>query len=343
MNSIKTLFVLTAMAALAACGGGGSAPAPVSSPSPAPAPLPPGSVAPPVTGTSSIIEPTVPVAGNIIATAPTSTYVVGSGEKLAFDYLNAERIRDGFGALQQKAPLDTSSTNHVNYLYLNNAYSHFEVAGEQGFTGVNVGSRVLIETLSLAYGGIDKTRYGGVAAIKQLLNAPYHAAGLLSSTRDAGVGMVANTTSGLSSVMTNVNLSYKKAEGKQDIGVNDVLVYPCNGAVGVDRSMNGELPNPVPDRDLFNQPLGRSFVLRVREGQTIAIGSATFVRVSDGSAQVLRTPMVQSNDPNNRLPSNIAFVIADAPQAANTAYRLNVSGTNNGVSFSKSCTITTGS
>ena len=93
-STTKTLALsITFAAALAACGGGGG-------------------------GTTTTATPTTPVPvanGTIVTSVPVATYAAGSDERIAYDYLNAERQKCGFGLLAQDTRLDASAAAHVSY------------------------------------------------------------------------------------------------------------------------------------------------------------------------------------------------------------------------------------
>jgi hypothetical protein len=81
-------------------------------------------------------------------------------------------------------------------------------------------------------------------------------------------------------------------------------------------------------------------------GTTLVITSA-LVTGPDGAAVTLRTPITSLNDPNitngvSYFNTNEAFISADAPLVALTSYQVTITGTNNGVAFSRSFSFTTG-
>lgn len=111
---------VAAAAILAACGGGGTDPA---------APVTP----PPV----SNVQPST-----IVTSVPTATYAAGSEELAAFNLLNAERQRCGFGLLAQNTKLDQSSRAHASWLIANNFDGHIEDSNVPNFfTGVTPDDR----------------------------------------------------------------------------------------------------------------------------------------------------------------------------------------------------------
>ncbi|WP_407830463.1 spore germination YkwD domain-containing protein [Verminephrobacter aporrectodeae] len=56
-----------------------------------------------------------PAASAIVTSVPAATYAASSSEALAYETLNAERSRCGFGLLAQNARLDQAATAHLNY------------------------------------------------------------------------------------------------------------------------------------------------------------------------------------------------------------------------------------
>ena len=69
---------------------------------------------------------------------------------------------------------------------------------------------------------------------------------------------------------------------------------------------------------------------------------------SAGQAVILRAPVSAANDPYGPCATGCfrphqAYIAADAPLQANTAYIAMISGTNNGTAFSRSFSFTTGS
>lgn len=340
----KLTLTLMAAALLTACGGGGG-----SSTATGPA-----VVAPLVTAS--------PVNSNIVVSVVSATYATASEEASAWSLLNAERSFCGFGLLSQSLTLDKAAKAHADWQIVNNYLSHFEVAaGTVGFTGVSPSDRIV----AAAYGptnsfsstdetssnvGINSKLGYGNFGMRNLLNAPYHAAALVKGFRDGGVS-VRNDTDSSSTfgarLVLQVNLATKNTDGAQTVDNSTVLTYPCEGTVGVNKQLTNETPNPVPGRNLATNPLGSSVQVLIREGNTLAITSATMISVATGASVVLRTPITAANDPNatagvTYLQKNQGFISPDGPLDGNTKYQITVNGTNNGVAFSRTFSFTTG-
>ena len=128
----------------------------------------------------------------------------------------------------------------------------------------------------------------------------------------------------------------------------DINTYPCAGSTGVNRKMSAEAPNPVPGRDLIASSLGLSVYIQVRDGNVLTITSASMTQVSTGLPVTLRAPVISANDPyapcsTGCFKANQAYIVADAPMQINSAFQVNIAGTNNGTAFTRSFTFTAGS
>ena len=302
---------------------------------------------------------TVPSNANLQQAVIASTYSPGSEELAAFNLLNYERNRCGFGLLRQNAQLDAAAKSHGDYQILNDVVSHVEETGKPGFTGVTPSDRIVAKNY-LGAGGVtdeivgykgtaDKTGLGA-SSIRGLLNAPYHLRGLVGGYREIGVSVRSSTdlaSSGTPSVYLQINAAYKTSEGPQLTGSNDVNTYPCEGTTGVNYQLRNETPNPVPNRDLSVNPLGSVVYMAVRVGNTLVLTNTSMIDVSTGQAVPLRPPVTATSDPyapcqEGCFKSHQAYVAADGPLQKNAAYQVLINGTNNGTAFSRVFTFTTG-
>ena len=320
------------LALLASCGGGGGG------------------------GDSS--QTTVPSSANLQQTVIASTYAPGSEELAAFNLLNYERNRCGFGLLRQNVQLDAAAKAHGDYQILNNVVSHLEETGKPGFTGITPSDRVVAKNYIGAGGVTDEiVAYNGTAdktglatsSIRGLLNAPYHLRGLVGGYREIGVSVrsSADLASSTPAVYLQIDAAYKIIEGPQLTGSSDINTYPCEGTSGVNYQLRNETPNPVPNRDLSTNPLGSVVYMAVRVGNTLVITNATMIDMSNGQAVALRAPVTAANDPyapcqEGCFKSHQAYVAADGPLQKNAAYQVLINGSNNGTAFSRVFTFTTG-
>lgn len=339
--SLPSFTVLALAAALTACGGGGGASSPVADVA---APVP---VAPVVTA-------------NLVTSVPAPAYIAATEELAAFNLLNAERSRCGFGLLAQNTQLDTAAKAHADWSLINSNYGHFEASTiPVGFTGVSPQDRATAAGYSSL--GVTETLTGsvfepsitglGVNSARSLMAAPYHLFGMMSPYKDLGISVrsVNSVTSlvvnGLSRIAV-YDFGVTAGADYQTADATTVSTYPCDGVTGVKPSVKGEFPNPVPGRDLAVNPIGHGMLVMVRKGQTLVISSASLINNATGAAVALRAPITASNDPNNIFGpygNYMGYVAPDAALAENTSYQATIAGTNDGVSFSRTFTFTTGS
>jgi uncharacterized protein YkwD len=323
------------------CGGGGG-----------------GGGAPVATVLPVVVVPVV--AASIVTSVPSPTYNVATEELAAFNLLNAERSRCGFGMLAQNAALDSAAKAHADWSLINNQYGHFQSSTiPNRFTGVSPQDRAtaagyaslsVTETLVGAVGQPSIAGLG-IASARGLMAAPYHLFGMMSPYKDLGISVrsVNSVTPLVANGLSNIAVyDFGVATGAdyQTADANTVSTYPCNGVTGVKPSVKGEFPNPVPGRDLAANPLGQTMLVMVRKGQTLVISSASLTNNSTGSPVALRAPVTASNDPNNLLSgygNYMGYVVPDAALAVNTSYQASITGTNNGAAFSRTFTFTTGS
>ena len=342
----KFLIALPLIAVLAACGGGGGDSADSAG---AGAGFPPPIQGPGVAGTP------------LVTSVPSANYAAASEEMAAFNFLNAERQRCGFGQVSQSAALDLAARGHADWNLINGFTGHFQTSGSQGFTGASDVARIVsagfassasdftATDLNMSIVGRTNLSGSGVRGMRALLNAPYHSTALLDGFKEAGIAArstnsVTRIASAPSAVTLQVKLAKRVVDGPQLIASADVATYPCQGSTGILPALRGEDPNPVPDRDLQAEPLGSTITLLTRQGQQMQIQTATLVRVDTGAMVTLRPGRNSLNDPNpGVLASHQAYVTADAPLANNTMYRATITGFNgSGQGFTKEFTFTTG-
>jgi uncharacterized protein YkwD len=297
-------------------------------------------------------------ASSIVTTsAPTPTYSGGSEELQAFTLLNSERSNCGFGTIAQNAQVDAAAVSHANWMLINWVYSHFENQSTYptGFTGYNGGDRIRFQGYQDLGGYADNisiiqstsSKVGrGVASVRTLLSAPFHARTLIDGYRDFGVGIRSNTDTGTANmgVFSQLNFAHSTTQGMQYQASSEVLTYPCQGTTGVNYRLTGEDPNPVPGRNLASNPLGHPVLIKARQGNMLEITSATMTVVGSGATVALRSAtQTKADDTSGKFLSNEAYVIPDGPLAPNTSYRVQLSGKNAQVPFTKDFQFTTGS
>ena len=340
------LLTVVSLATLTACGGGGGGGTTVvDTPAPAPAPGP---------------GLTAPLASTLVTSVSAPAYAAVSEELAAFNLLNAERGSCGFGLLAQNTLLDTSAKNHADWMLTNNFYGHNQTAtAPTGFTGVtskdraNAAGYASVDVTETLGGSMSQPLIAGYgeASARELMSLPYHLFGMMSPYKDLGISirsrdsvtpLVAN---GLSRTAV-YNFGVATGAAYQLADSSNVSTYPCEGVTGVNYRVTGEVPNPVPGRDLAVNPLGHPILVMVRKGQNLVITSSSMVSVATGLPVAMRAPVMASNDPNGLLGpygNYMGYVVPDAPLAQNASYQATVNGTNDGVAFSRTFVFGTGS
>ncbi|MCW5221983.1 CAP domain-containing protein [Verminephrobacter aporrectodeae subsp. tuberculatae] len=277
-----------------------------------------------------------PAASAIVTSVPAATYAASSSEALAYETLNAERSRCGFGLLAQNARLDQAATAHLNYSAQNNVVDHLQEPGKTGFTGGDPADRV-------AAVGYDRRQVGETMssvsftenaeyAVRRTLSAPYHALVALHGFHDVGLAW-GPTADGFRTLVMVFGLT-RNAE-HQDAG--KILTYPCEGSAGVFAARGAEMPTPFPaEADaIWGQPIlvkGASD-LRLAAASITGPGGSVAIKALYGDGQ--------TTDPNGRCKAAVACVIPVA-LATNTTYTATVSGTNAGAAFTSTFSFRTG-
>lgn len=297
----------------------------------------------PPTGSTGTTQPTTP--------APAAS---GSEELAAFALLNKERTQCGFGELTRNDALDTAARGHANWLLLNNYTGHDQVEGTPGFTGIEVFARangagyhgVWVEDENASMRRTNTIGFGE-AGVRGLLSAPYHLQGLVAGYHDIGISVMGSDEAGTTTkfyprAVLQIDVGYQPSVDMQAPPSGTVLSYPCDGSSGTFTQLPTETPNPVPGRNLAVAPVGHPIMVFGDAGKVLTISSALVQETVTGNTVSLLSPVTGSDDPNHFLKPNQGFVLPDAPLKLNTQYRVTVVGTNDGASFTKTFTFTTG-
>ena len=281
-----------------------------------------------------------------MTSVPVATY---TGEQaIAFALLNAERNQCGFGLLAQNAALDAAALAHAAYTPLSAITGeslHAEVPGRAGFTGVTPTERATAKGYIGAVGEVMAVGTG-TTATRGLLSAPYHLRGMMDGYKDVGIGMVPSTIPELPYFVGDFGVQTATG-GNQQLASDAIKTYPCDGTTGVNYQLRGEIPSPVPGRDLSNNPIGTPILIKVRDGNTLLITSSTMIKSSTGAVIALRAPITAANDPNKfngvaYFKGSEAYIAPDAALEKGTQYQATIAGTNNGAAFSRTINFTTG-
>ena len=339
MNYFGLTATLAISLVLSACGGGGGGGSATGGGSN-------GSVS------GTIVSPSLPAFQ--ASSIDSSVFIHSSAEpevQSAFTRLNAERSQCGFGSLKQATALDVAARNHADWQNINNYSTHSEVSGTQGYTGVSP----LERTTYAGYAGVEVfeglTRYVGRTSkaglgegeLRDLFLAPYHMLALLRGSRDVGIAIRSSVdvNANVGGVVTELELGYLPADGKQLPSTTDVLTYPCEGVTGTRRTLMGESPQVEAARNYITNPTGQPIYIMVREGNVLAVTSFSLTDVLSGTSLVVK-PLTFANDRNGLTRSNEVILIPDTPLGSLKQYAVTINGTNAGVAFSRSFTFTTG-
>lgn len=295
---------------VAGCGGGGGGSDPAPSPAPAPAP-----------------------ASTIVTDVPAPTYAAGSNELLAFNTLNNERSRCGFGKLAQNAKLDQAASNHRAYLVANQSTGHAETAGLSGFTGADAQARAN----AVAYGGsvgeavttgIFSTPASFGSGDRQtlgLIGLPYHA--FLATEGTLDIGLAWGGAAFVAVIGTPTGKAMQAASG--------VRTYPCDGSANVIFAGFSEVPSPFPSQPGTNWGPTITVV-----GTQIRVSSASVTGPSGSVAMKAIYGDGQAADPNGVCKTDRACIIP-VPLEQGTVYQVTISGTQGGTPFTKAFSFTT--
>ncbi len=175
-----------------------------------------------------------------------ASYAPGSAQRLAYDQLNAARLRCGFGLLAQSARLDQAAAAHANYMSLNNEFGHRETAGKPGFTGATPLDRAIAAGYAPRAVGEDLSTGGSfngstaADSVRNLMAAPYHAQSLLTGFSE--VGFAWNAVASLDTL--TVDLGVPAPE--QLRSPQGVATFPCAGTTDAAARGGNESPSPFP-------------------------------------------------------------------------------------------------
>lgn len=332
LNFRTSALTILAAAVLAACGGGGDSDNNSGS-TPAPTPTPAATSVP------------------LFTSVTTPTYVASSPEKIIFDKVNAERMKCGFGAIQQNTLLDAAAKNHGEYVVAHKEYSHDETLGKTGFTGIDAVAR------ANAVGYVSKAWISeGISfpspslsvdySVLSQLSAPYHSQTMLAEYTEIGIGFVkAKSNTEFGAVVFNFGSgSLSIGQLPSATGSSGVRTYPCDGVSGIYPALYGETPSPIA-RNMSIAPAGHPIMVFGDHQKKLTLTSATIIEVPTGRSLPIHRLSTQDNDINaNTLRGpHVGYVLPDVPMLPNTAYSVTVSGTNDGQAFTRNFTFSTGS
>ena len=283
-------------------------------------------------------------------------------DKLAvFNQLNKDRANCGFGKLAQNQLIDVAAQGHADYLKINHATGHDQLAGRDGFTGVDPDARLKAAGVSYSKGmevisytgtgtffarpnanGLPAETINDLSAVnnlRKLYASTYHLSGAMQPFKEVGIGVSitnnddpsTNTTARLKNLV--IDLEQNPNSSEQILEPSTVLSFPCEGTEGLMPQYGPE--NPEAFSYLFNDygfVRGQPIYFRSGPGTSIAITSSRVAPV--GGVELGTVQLTYSNDPNkakNFLRANEVFIVPVKPLLDNTTYDVVVTGTNSGL------------
>jgi hypothetical protein len=253
--------------------------------------------------------------------------------------LNATRVAAGSGCINEIAALNKSALNHCNYYVTNSqnatciADPHGEVSSCEGFTGASVGAREIAAGYSNPMGGSEVMAFYGnpKLAVATWINSVWHRLPILDPwTTDMGYG---------GATRCDV-IDFGRGTTLPPATV--VVIYPYDGQTGVPPSFDGSREGPEPPAPTSGWPSGYPVSVHAQ-----SISVTEHILTKDGDSTPIEHVWLDSTSTTvdaglrGALRSTV-FMYGNAPLAANTKYRVKVTGTHNGGALNLEWTFTTG-
>ena len=229
---VASAALLGSLGAISACGGGGGGGTPAPAPPP-PAPAPSG-----------------PLAAVLSVPAPVG---YDADHLAAFNRLNEIRLSAGLGMLAQQPLMDRAAQAHADWEIANNVFGHVEQPGTIGFSGAHWYDRDEVLGYTPVMGGeVAASGSAAIEGVNLVVNAAYHRTIVLAiEPVDVGIGQSTQTTSNVSQplVVDIAAPEFDPVRGQGQLAqasTGGVVIWPVDGAQGVQTHMGDELPNPSP-------------------------------------------------------------------------------------------------
>jgi uncharacterized protein YkwD len=274
---------------------------------------------------------------------PKATYVEGSQELAAYNYVNSRRAACGFGLLKQDTRLDAAAFSHAKYVTIPSpaALTHVEskTVSPELFTGVNPIDRALTQSYPAASpffeedfgaGYLSEANFGEVLA-SDLMNAPLHLVSLLRANRDIGIGIFSADRGPNSLAFRAVVLNMSTTVGPQE--PTGVQTYPCEGSLVPGGFYGGESPDPFPGRNYALNPMGGPLAIMSRSGTNLVLSSYSVRKTGD--AVDLTMNVLTSANRSMNIRGNELVLVPELPLATGASYQVKFSGTLDGVVWAK--------
>ena len=276
----------------------------------------------------------------------------------AFAMLNEIRAIMGMASLQENTALQKAAQAHAEYLVRHHLSSHFEKAGQAGFTGTKPLDRALRAGYDSRFVGENLSTKSGTAAgsIHGLFSAIYHRFGFLKPSFDeVGIGIAQDPhdagNNAFVYLMGNSEVDHLCrakafsgagryvysvcAESKHRIDARQydraragtkernpkILIYPYDGETEVPPAFYQESPDPLPDYDVSGFPVSVEFNDRYFRKVTLL----SFRLFEEGGEEVTPVRLLDKrSDPNHELTRRQFALLPLKRLKYGTAYRAEV-------------------
>jgi uncharacterized protein YkwD len=180
-----------------------------------------------------------------------------SSDETALGYINARREEVGLRAIDVDHGVAAAALAHAKYLALNHAGTHEEIAGNPGFTGADVLTRVRLHTQAQSASEVLAMiggAYANETPVEHIFASPYHRGALLFDWARAGEASL----KGMGSVTV-----MDFADIAPSLSDSELIAWPYDGQTNVPLAwIDNEQPDPMgPDSAYRGQTLGYPITL----------------------------------------------------------------------------------
>ncbi len=241
--------------------------------------------------------------------------------------LNDRRTAIGAPAIPADPRVVSAAQHHADYNALNGVLGHYETAGLPGYTGYSPRDRVAAQGWSTSFvSEVASSMTGGVAALNQLWDAPYHRLGMMHPN-SVSTGWGHSDLNGHPSTVGDFVYDFSRRPVP-------FVRSPAAGQAGIPTSWNGgESPSPLPSG--VTLPVGYPIVLVYSGAQSVAMRAAEIVTPSGVRLPIYYAPQVFESDyqvivPQKPLPAgtklHVRFDITVAGQYATNEWDFTTAG-----------------
>lgn len=311
----SALAALAAACALVACGGGGGT-------APVPATVPDGPT--PVA---------IPVAAEVTAPALNGNVAIDGK-----NWINYRRAQAGVAMLPSNPLIERAAQAHSDYQKLNNVIAHDEIAGNAGFTGVDLLKRLnsagySFAANSYAYGEVISAveSSSGPYMVDELVTAIYHRFVIFEPMfKELGTGS-ATTSKNYTYFTTDFTANDGYGAG---IGRGALVTWPYSGQTKVTPNFfsDNEKPDPVANANEVGYPVS------VHADISAVLAVQSFTLRPRGGANLAVKLLQHSADPSlndHETPDSAAAIVPLAPLRGATTYDATFIGTIDGILVAK--------